>query len=150
MFGMKQPPVWHWDLCQVRPETSETSHLTPLTEGCSKSAGHDETDCNCRRLGSSCDGNNRYHCNYDSAAEEAASRRICGAVDLQTCRPVDLQICRPVDLQTCKPLTELLECSAAENIKEKFETFLAEGLLDPLLPNILIQADNDSELKVEE
>ena len=37
----------------------------------------------------------------------------------------------------------------AENLRDKFDTFLAEGLLDPLLPNILTQSDHENELKVD-
>ena len=45
---------------------------------------------------------------------------------------------------------DLQECPVATNLKDKFASFLAEGLLDPLLPNILIQPEQDSEVKVSE
>ena len=152
MFGMKQPPVWHWDLCQVRPETSETSDLTSHTSHHLQRAAASRQDTT-RRTATAGDLAALVTATTDTTAITTPLRKklqVGEFVELQTCISVDLQICRHVDLQTCKPLTELLECSAAENIKEKFETFLAEGLLDPLLPNILIQADNDNELKVEE
>ena len=38
-------------------------------------------------------------------------------------------------------------CPVATNLSEKFASFVAEGLLDPLLPNILLQPEQESEVK---
>ena len=43
---------------------------------------------------------------------------------------------------------DLPDCPVATNLKDKLSSFLAEGLLDPLLPNILIQPEQDTEVKV--
>ena len=43
---------------------------------------------------------------------------------------------------------EISECEVGRNLKEKFETFLEEGLLDPLLQYIVKDSEKEIDFKV--
>ena len=43
----------------------------------------------------------------------------------------------------------LIECEVGRSLRKKFDTFLEEGLLDPLLPYIIKDAERDIDFKVE-
>lgn len=45
-------------------------------------------------------------------------------------------------------ISNFTECEVGRKLEEKFETFLEEGLLDPLLQYIVKDSEKDADLKV--